>query len=70
MGVLQKIIMSFCTGLVKLLRRCLTQMSSRTRSFIETCVKFERGARQQARRNRPHLCKHGLAAPCHGCSTT
>ncbi|CAL5219289.1 g1094 [Coccomyxa viridis] len=34
-------------GLVKLLRRCLTQMSSRTRSFIETCVKFERGARQQ-----------------------
>ncbi|KAK9909075.1 hypothetical protein WJX75_006832 [Coccomyxa subellipsoidea] len=34
-------------GLVKLLRRCLTQMSTRTRSFIETCVKFEKEARQQ-----------------------
>lgn len=29
-------------------------MSSRTRSFIDTCVKFERGARQQARHNCLH----------------
>ena len=41
--------MPCCAGLVKLLRRCLTQMSSRTRSFIDTCIKFERDARQQAR---------------------
>jgi hypothetical protein len=34
-------------GLVKLLRRCLTQTSSRTRSFIDASVKFEREARQQ-----------------------
>lgn len=43
-----ELMLSLGAGLVKLLRRCLTQMSSRTRSFIETCVKFERGARQQA----------------------
>ena len=34
-------------GLVKLLRRCLTQISGRTRSFIDASVRFEREARQQ-----------------------
>ena len=51
--MLVKLIVFVCAGLVKLLRRCLTQMSSRTRSFIDTCINFERGARQQASRDCP-----------------
>ena len=34
-------------GLVKLLRRCLTQLSGRTRSFVDTCVRFEKEAAMQ-----------------------
>ena len=34
-------------GLVKLLRRCLTQLSMRTRSFLDTCVRFEKEAAMQ-----------------------
>ncbi len=46
---------------MKLLRRCLTQMSTRTRSFIETCVKFEKEARQQVRPAAPFLSQCNFA---------
>ena len=51
---------SCCAGLVKLLRRCLTQMSSRAHSFIETCVRFEREARQQASQRRAASLQHAM----------
>jgi hypothetical protein len=37
-------------GLVKLLRRCLTQLTARARSYVDTCVRFEKEAAMQARR--------------------
>ena len=49
-----------CTGLVKLLRRCLTQMSSRARSFIDTCVRFEREALQQASQRNAASPQHAM----------
>jgi len=45
-------------GLVKLLRRCLTQLTARARSYVDTCVRFEKEAAMQARRSRAG------SAPC------
>ena len=52
-------------GLVKLLRRCLTQTSGRMRSYIDASVRFEREARQQVWRCYPSLSvpPAGTAAP-------
>lgn len=36
-------------ALVKLLRRCVNQMTSKTRQYVDTSIKFEREASQQAR---------------------
>lgn len=35
-------------ALVKLLRRCVNQMTSKTRQYVDTSIKFEREASQQA----------------------
>ena len=34
-------------ALVKLLRRCVNQMTSKTRQYVDTSIKFEREASQQ-----------------------
>ena len=37
-----------CTvALVKLLRRCVNQMTGKTRQYVDTSIKFEREASQQ-----------------------
>ncbi len=34
-------------ALVKLLRRCVNQMTGKTRQYVDTSIKFEREASQQ-----------------------
>ena len=63
---------AWCAGLVKLLRRCLTQMSSRARAFIDTCIRFEREARQQASQRNAASPQHAMPdtrahQPLHSC---